>query len=160
MNFSALSQNDRIALVAGAVVALSGLLSIFYQWGAVMLVSALAGLLAVAVIIQPSLVAALRISGSKGSLLMIAGVGATLVNVLRGLDAVTWLLEHLISLDAIQFIVGIVAAIVLLYAGWMANRGASSPAAAMPAAAAPSAPPAVEPAAPPPPPAAEPPAVG
>jgi hypothetical protein len=145
MNFSALSQNDRIALVAGAVVAISGLLSIFYDWGAIMLISVLAGLLAMAAVAWPTILQSLRISGSKGSLLVIAGVGATLTHVLRGLDAVAWLLDHLASLDALQFIVGIVAAIALLYAGYMAYRGGGAPAPA---------------AMTPPPPAAEPPAMG
>lgn len=125
MNFSALSQNDRIALVAGAVVAIAGLLSIFWDWGAVMLISVLAGLLAVGVILQPSLVQSLRLTGSKGSLLLIAGVGATLLNVLRGVDAVGFLTREFASFDALQFIAGIVAAIVLLYAGWMAYRAES-----------------------------------
>ncbi|NJD29688.1 MAG: hypothetical protein FIA92_15530 [Chloroflexi bacterium] len=147
MNFSALSQNDRIALVAGGVVAIAALISLVYNWGAIMIISLLAGLLAVVVIIQPSLLATLRLRGSKGSLLLIAGVGAALVNVLTGVDYLTWLTEHLVSFDALQFIVGIVAAIALLYAGWMAYRAegtmtasaAPAPAAPPPAPAPPSA---------------------
>ncbi len=147
MNFSALSQNDRIALVAGAVVAIAGLLSIYFDWGWVMLISVFAGLLAVVAIVQPSMLGSLQITGSKGAVLYVAGLGAALLNVLRGVDALEWLLDNLATVDALQFIAGIVAAIVLLYAGWVAYRGESGMAPAM-------APP------PAPPPAPEPPAAG
>ena len=118
-----MSQNDRIALAAGAVVAVTAVLSIFFDWGVVMVTSLLAGLLAVAAVIQPSLLASLRLSGSKGAYLLIAGVGATLVNGLTGIDYLNWIVDHIGTIDALQFIIGIVAAVVLLWTGWVAYRG-------------------------------------
>lgn len=132
MNFSSLSRGDRIALIAGAVVAITAVLSIAYEWGVIMVVSLLAGLLAVAVVLQPQLMPATKLPATKGVLLLGAGAAATLVNALTAFDWLGWITRNLLTFDAIQFLTGLVAAVALLYAGWMAfqaERGTGTAAA-------------------------------
>jgi hypothetical protein len=120
MNFSNLSQNDRIALIAGAVVAIGALISISYDWGLIMIESLLAGLVAVIVLLAPGTVG--RLPTSRGTSLLIAGVVASATNVLVALDSINWITNHLASFDALQFLAGLVAALVLLWTGWVASR--------------------------------------
>jgi hypothetical protein len=148
MDFSKLGSNDRMALAAGAIVAITGLISIANNWGLIMVVSLLAGLAAVYIVLQPQLAPAMKMPVSKGMALLGAGAVATVATGLTAVDWMGWILDHLLTFDTIQFIVGLIAAVVLLYAGWMAystERG-TAPAPVAP----PPAPPATEPPGPPP----------
>ena len=130
MDFSKLGSNDRMALGAGIVVAVTALISIANNWGLIMVVSLLAGLAAAYVVLQPQLAPAMRLPATKGMLLLGAGVVAVIATGLTAVDWMSWILGHLISFDTIQFIVGLIAAVALLYAGWMAysaERGAPAP---------------------------------
>jgi hypothetical protein len=148
MDFSKLGSNDRMALAAGAIVAITGLISIANNWGLIMVVSLLAGLAAVYIVLQPQLAPAMKMPVSKGMALLGAGAVATVATGLTAVDWMGWILDHLLTFDTIQFIVGLIAAVALLYAGWMAystERG-TAPAPVAP----PPAPPATEPPGPPP----------
>jgi hypothetical protein len=157
MDFSKLSSNDRTALIAAVIVTVTGLISVTNNWGVFMILSLLAGLAAVFVVLQPQVAPAMKLPAPKGVSLLGAGGVATVATGLTAIDWLGWIFDHLISFDTIQFVAGLVAAIVLLYAGWMAytsERGTAAPAA--PVAPATPAAPATTP--PPPPPPAEPPA--
>src|SRR5262245_28855852 len=132
MDFSKLGSNDRMALAAGVIVAVTGLISIANNWGLIMVVSLLAGLAGAYFVLQPQLAPAMRLPATKGMLLLGAGAVATIATGITAVDWLSWILGHLISFDTIQFIVGLIAAVVLLYAGWMAysaERGTAAPAA-------------------------------
>jgi hypothetical protein len=142
MDFSKLSSNDRTALIAGVIVVVTALISVANNWGVFMILSRLAGLAAVFIVLQPQLAPAMKLPAPKGLSLVGAGGVATVATGLTAIDWLSWIFGHLVSFDAIQFLVGLVAAVVLLYAGWMAytaERGTVAP--PMPAAASSAAPP-------------------
>ena len=128
MNFSSLGSNDRTALIAAAVVVITALLSISNNWGLLMVVSLLGGIGVIAVILQPQLAPTMKLPTSKGGALLGLGAITTLATALTALNWLWWIPGHLLTFDAIQFLVGLVAAIVMLYAGWMAyaSRGMAS----------------------------------
>jgi hypothetical protein len=135
MDFSKLSQNDKMALGAGAVVAITGLISVANNWGIFMVLSLLAGLLAVFVIVQPQVAPATRLPATKGVLLLAAGGIAVIASGLTAIDWMGWILEHIASFDTLQFVIGLIAAIVLAWIGWTAynaERGKAPAAAATP----------------------------
>lgn len=132
MDFSKLGSNDRMALAAGAIVAITGLISIANNWGLIMVVSLLAGLAAMYIVLQPQVAPAMKMPVAKGMALLGAGAVATVATGLTAVDWMGWILDHLITFDTIQFLVGLIAAVVLLYAGWMAystDRGTAAPSA-------------------------------
>lgn len=142
MNVSNLAANDRTALIAGVIVAVSGLISVANNWGVFMVLSLLAGLAAAFIVLQPQIAPATKLPAPKGLSLLAAGGVATLASGLTAIDWLSWIFEHLISFDTIQFIVGLVAAVVLLYIGWLEysrERGTAAPTA--PVAPPPAAPP-------------------
>lgn len=181
MDFSKLSSNERTATFAAIVLVIGGIIS---NWGGLMWVSVLAGIVALVVIFLPQLSPQTSLPGSKGSLLValgaVAAIGAV-IEILRFLDYFTHTLD---DWQTWAFAIGLVASLVLLWAAWLqlqseggkfqfgsqgsaaaapppppadASSTAAPPAAAPPAESAPSAtpPPAAPPASPPP---AEPPA--
>jgi len=130
MDFSKLNQSDRMVLVAGVVVAITGIISLSNDWGILMAVSMLAGLAAIGVVLQPQLAPAMKLPATKGLSILALGAVATIVSGLTALDWFGWILEHIASFDALQFMVGLIAAIVILYAGWMlyqAERKTAAP---------------------------------
>ena len=150
MNFSALSQNDRLALGAAVVVVITALLSLSNDWGLLMAVSLLAGLAVLAVVFQPQVAPAMKLPTSRGLALLALSALAVLATGLTAINWLGWILGHLVSFDTIQFLVGLVAALVMAWAGWGAYQ-ADGPATSTATA---SGPPPEAPA-PPPPPAAE-----
>jgi len=118
MNWSKLSQAERIAVVAAVIVAVTALLSLSNDWGILMAVSLLAGLGVLAVVFLPQMAPTMSLPGSKGSLLVALGAVATVATVVVALGWVTWIVEHLGSFDTLQFLVGLVAAVVMAWAGW------------------------------------------
>ncbi len=145
MDFSKLSSNDRTALIAAVIVTVTGLISVTNNWGVFMILSLLAGLAGVFIVLQPQLAPAMKLPAPKGLSLLGAGGVATVATGLTAIDWLGWIFDHLIAFDTIQFVAGLVAAVVLLYAGWMAYNGDRGTAPATPAAPA-------SPASPPPPP--------
>ncbi|HET9347004.1 MAG TPA: hypothetical protein VFO05_15025 [Candidatus Limnocylindrales bacterium] len=122
MDFSKLSQNDRITLGAGAVVFVTALLSISNDWGALMFLSLAAGAGAIAVILQPIVSPATALPVTKGQALLGLGGTAAVATGLSGLNWLGWIVEHLASFDTIQFMTGFAAAVVLLYLSYTAFK--------------------------------------
>jgi hypothetical protein len=152
MDFSKLSSNDRTALIAGVIVVVTALISVANNWGVFMILSLLAGLAAVFIVLQPQLAPATKLPAPKGVSLVGAGGVATVATGLTAVDWLGWIFDHLISFDAIQFLVGLGAAVALLYAGWMAytaERGTAAPAMAAAPSSAPPPPPPADPPGPP-----------
>lgn len=130
MDLTKLNQNDKFALLAGAVVAITGLISVVNNWGVFMVLSVLAGVLAVFLILQPQLAPTTKLPVTKGLGLLGAGLIATVASGLTAVDWLGWILEHVASFDTVQFVIGLVFAIVLLWAGWAAykaERGTAAP---------------------------------
>ena len=132
MDFSKLSQNDRITLGAGAVVVVTALLSIGNDWGALMFLSLAAGAGAIALVLQPFFAPQVVLPVTKAMALFGIGAVAAVATGLSGLNWLGWIVEHMARFDTIQFLVGLAAAIVLLVIGFQAFQ-AERTAAAKPA---------------------------
>lgn len=143
MNFSSLSMSGKRTLVLGAIVAIAGILSFMDpsgSWGVVVVIGILGGLLAVYVAVQPQLAPSMKMPATKGMLLLAAGAAATLGFGIAGLIWFSYVIE-VTRVFSIIFDIGLVAAIALLWFGWVAYQ--AEPKAAAPAPpAAPPAPPA------------------
>ncbi|MCI0583616.1 MAG: hypothetical protein L0227_12145 [Chloroflexi bacterium] len=115
-------------LVAGAIVAVTGVLSIANDWGIVMAVSLLAGVAAIVLELAPTLV----LPVSRGVAAVAIGAAATATSTLVAIDWLGWIAGHLIRFDTFQFLAGLVAAIVLLVIGFgrfqAERRSAAAPA--------------------------------
>jgi hypothetical protein len=122
MNFSKLSYFEKVAAVAAAVVVITALISLANDWGPLMAISLLAGLAALVVIFLPQMAPATALPGSKGSLLTAAGAVATVVTAVVAFSWIGWIGEHLGTFDTLQFLLGLVAAVVLAWAGWQVLR--------------------------------------
>lgn len=123
MNFSALSANDRLAAIAAAVVIITGLISIAQQWGALVFLSLAAGVVALFVVLQPQIAPAVKLPMTKGTLLLAMGAISTLVLLVVALQWIDYILTPPILVpDTIQYFIGVIAAIVLLFAGWRAYQ--------------------------------------
>lgn len=133
MNFSKLSAADKRTLVLGAIVAVAGVLSFMDpsgNWGAVVVIGILGGLLAVYVAAQPQMAPAMKLPATKGMLLLVAGGAAALGFVIAGLTWFSYVIE-VTRVFSIIFDVGLVAAVLLLWFGWTAYQ--AEPKAAAPA---------------------------
>jgi hypothetical protein len=120
MDLAKLRPNDRLGLSAGAVVAITGLVSVMNGWGAILVLAVLAGIGAVGVIVAPQLAPAARLPGSEGSLLALLGAVAVMAWIPPLIVWLDWIAGHLASLDTIQFLVGFIFALVLGRTGWVA----------------------------------------
>jgi hypothetical protein len=133
MEFSKLSQNDRLTLGAGAVVVVTALLSISNDWGALMILSLAAGAGAIGVALQPFVAPTVTLPTTKAVAIFGLGAVATLATGLSGLNWLGWILEKVADFDTIQFLTGFAAAVVLLVIGFQslqAERTALAPPAA------------------------------
>jgi hypothetical protein len=133
MDFSKLSQNDRITLGAATVVVITALLSIGNAWGAIMFLSLAAGAGAIVVVLQPIVAPTAVLPVTKGVALVGLGATATIATSLAGLNWIGYILEYLVRFDTFQFLAGLAAAAVLLVIGFQAfqsERTAALPPAA------------------------------
>jgi hypothetical protein len=127
MNFSALSANDRLAAIAAAIVVITGLISIAQQWGALVFLSLAAGVVALFVVLQPQIAPAVKLPMTKGVLLLGMGVISTVVLLVVALQWIDYILTPPIFVfDTIQYFIGVIAAVVLLFAGWRAYQAEKS----------------------------------
>jgi hypothetical protein len=122
VNFSKLSYFEKVAAVAAVVVVITALISLANDWGILMAISLLPGLGALLVIFLPQTAPTTALPGSKGSLLVAAGAVATVVTAVVAVGWISWIGEHLATFDTIQFLLGLVAAAVLAWAGWQVLR--------------------------------------
>ena len=118
MDFSKLSSNEKMAVYASIVVVVTGLVSVVNDWGALMLVATVGGILALAVVFAPQIMPATRLPGSTGSLLLVIGGLTLLIWLVVLIDWLNWVFDHLASFDAIQFLAGLVASAVLAWTAW------------------------------------------
>ena len=123
MNFSALSSNDRLAAIAAVVVIITGLISVAQQWGALVFLSLAAGVAVLFVVLQPQIAPAVKLPMTKGLLLLGLGAIATVVLLVVALSWIDYILTPpILVFDTIQFFIGVIAAIVMLFAGWRAYQ--------------------------------------
>jgi hypothetical protein len=141
--FSALSANDRLAAIAAIIVTITGVVSLFWRWGALMLVPTLAALAVLVIIFQARLAPNAKLPMARGVLLLGLGAIAALIWVLVMFQWLGYITDNLVTIDTIQFLVGLVASIVLAFAGWRAYQADSGTSAVAPPA--PPAPPPAEP---------------
>jgi hypothetical protein len=130
VNFSKISANDRLALGAGAVIVVTALLSISNEWGLLMVLSLAAGLGAIAIVLQPHLAPERTLPMTKGMALLGLGGIAAIATGLTAIDWLGWIVDHMIRFDTIQFMAGLAAAFVLLFAGFVdfqAEREVATP---------------------------------
>jgi hypothetical protein len=123
MNFSTLSANDRLAAIAAAIVVITGLISIAQDWGALVFLSLAAGVVALFVVLQPQIAPAVKLPMTKGVLLLGLGAISTVVLLVVALQWIDYILTPPIFVfDTIQYFIGVIAAVVLLFAGWRAYQ--------------------------------------
>ena len=123
MDFSKLSRNEKMAVYASIVVVVSALISIANNWGTLMFIPLLAGIAALVVVFSPQVMPSTRMPGSNGSLLTVLGVASVLVWVVVLIDNLEWVMDHIVNLDTFQFVIGLIAAVVLAWFGWQTLQG-------------------------------------
>lgn len=123
MNFSAMSGNDRMAAVAAIVAAITAVISLVWEWGALMLIPLVAALFVLFVVFQARIAPNVKLPVARGLALLIAGAAAALFWVVVMLQWINYILEPpIFTLDTIQFFIGLIASLVLLFAGWRAYQ--------------------------------------
>ena len=139
--FSALSGNDRMAAIAAVVALICSLISLVWAWGFLMVIPLLAAVGVLFVVFRARVAPNVNLPMAHGMLLLVLGGAAALFWVLVTLQWINYILEPpIFTVDTIQFLIGLVASLVMLFAGWRAYQAEKGTAAAPPAA--PPAPPA------------------
>ncbi len=123
--FSKLSSNDKLALGAGALVESTALLALGDAWGMVMVLSLLAGTGAVAVILMPYLSPGSKLPAPKGLSLLALGVAAVIGTGISTAQNIQFISEEIADFETLIFLAGLVFAVVLAYAGWVAFKAES-----------------------------------
>ena len=114
MDFSKLSQNEKLAVYGSAAVVVAGLIS---SWGGLLFLSILAALGMLAVVFLPQLSPSTALPGSKGTLMAALGIVAAVAAVITALQVLGFL-ALLGSLYTIMFLVALVGSLVMAWAGW------------------------------------------
>ncbi len=109
----------QITWAAVAVVFLS-IYALANAWGGLMFVPLLTGLAALVILFLPRISPNTKAPGSKGSLLMVSGVLAAAFWLLAALTWVSWIFDHLATLDTILFLIGFASALVFGWLCWQA----------------------------------------
>jgi hypothetical protein len=122
MNTSKLGSTDRVASAAAAIVVVTALLSLSNDWGLLMALSLLAGIGGLAVTLLPSLSPATNLPAPKGISLLALGAVAAVSTTLVAFNWLGWIVGHFVKFDTLQFVTGLVAAFVMLGAGFAASR--------------------------------------
>jgi threonine/homoserine/homoserine lactone efflux protein len=119
MSMASMSGSGRATAVAAAITLVTGLLSVANEWGTLMFIPIIASLGVLALFLMP---AALSSLGSRGTLLVLFGVATALIWIVVAFDWIGWIGDHIADFDTIQFLVGLLAALYLAFAGWQAFR--------------------------------------
>lgn len=122
MDLSKLSSSERMAVFASAVVVITGILSFEGEWGPLVLVAALAGAVVLGGVLIPVLSPSTYLPAPKGLVMLGGGIVAAVAFVVTAIDWLDWLGDYLATFDTIQFLVGLVASIVMAWAGWRAYQ--------------------------------------
>jgi hypothetical protein len=112
------SAAEQFSLWGAVVVVILGIL-IASEWSALVWLAVLAGLACLAVHFQPRFAPAMKLPGSRGSLLVLTGGIAAICIILEIVQWIGWILEHLVSLDTVQIIVMLVASLAMAWGGWL-----------------------------------------
>ncbi|MEX0710032.1 MAG: hypothetical protein WD116_02385 [Chloroflexota bacterium] len=122
MDNSKLNSNDKMALYASFVVVVTGIISITNDWGSLVALAMVGGIGMAVVLLAPSMMPTMRLPGSRGSLLLITGGVAAVAWGISALTWLDWIFRHLATFDTLQFLVGLVAALVCGWTGWQAFK--------------------------------------
>jgi hypothetical protein len=122
MDLSKLTANERMAVFAGSVVVVSGIISLINNWGTLMLVALLAGAVVVGGLLIPQLSPGTNLPAPRGIVMLGGGVVAAVAYLVTAIDWIGWIGENFASFDAIQFLIGLVASLVLAWTGWRAYQ--------------------------------------
>jgi len=125
MNFRTMSAADQQVLIAGAVIAITGLISFVDpagSWGGIMIVSVLAGVAAAFVAVQRQVAPAMRLPMTKGLSLLVLGAAATAASLIALVSYLGYVFKYLTDIYVLIFLVGLVASIFLLWIGWRAYK--------------------------------------
>lgn len=144
MDFSKLSQNEKLAVYGSAALIIGGAIGYSYGLTALGMLAAIAML---AIVFLPQFSSGITLPGSRGSLMVAVGGLAGAVMVLALLQAVTGVLFVNTNLRDIFFLVAVAGGLLMAWAGWQEFQaeggkfqlGSSATAGAAPAAASPSA---------------------
>lgn len=126
MDISKLSSNERTAVIAAAVVLVTGIVSVINDWGSLIIVPILAALVVLGGILLPQLAPTVTLPAPKALVMLLAGAAAALFWVIAAVSWLDWIFGHLGSFDTLQFLVGLAASLVMAWAGWRAYQGAGS----------------------------------
>lgn len=124
MDFSKLSPNERTAVIASAVVLVLGIVSLVNDWGSLLIVPVLAALIILGGILLPQLAPTVNLPAPKGLVMLLGGAAAALFWVIAAISWLDWIVGHLGAFDTLQFLVGLVASLVMAWAGWKAYQAA------------------------------------
>jgi hypothetical protein len=114
MDFSKLSQNERLATFGGIAVVIGGLVG--YSYGLTVL-AVLAALAALVIVFLPQFSPTASLPGSRGSLLLVAGGIAAVVMVLALLMYISVVFTAFNFRD-LFFLLAVVGSVVLAWAAW------------------------------------------
>ncbi|HEY6608017.1 MAG TPA: hypothetical protein VI277_02370 [Candidatus Limnocylindria bacterium] len=122
MDLSKLSSTERMAVFASAIVVVTGILSTVWNWGSLMLIAVIAGAIVLGGILLPQLSPSTNLPAPKGLVMLGGGIVAALAFIITAFDWLGWIGDHLATFDTIQFLVGLVASLVMAWAGWRAYQ--------------------------------------
>jgi hypothetical protein len=103
-------------------VVITGILSLVWNWGSLMLIAAIAGAVVLGGILLPQLSPSTNLPAPKGLVMLAGGIVAALAFIITAFDWLGWIGDHLATFDTIQFLVGLVASLVMAWAGWRAYQ--------------------------------------
>lgn len=135
MDFSKLSQNDKLAVYGAAAVVVAGVIAAatytFYSTTWLAIIIALGMLF---VVFQPQVASTVNLPGTKGSLMLLLGGAAGVVMVLALLMSLRLIFIQF-GLPDVMFLIAVAGGLLMAWAGWQAFQaeggkfqlGSSSP---------------------------------
>jgi hypothetical protein len=120
MDFSKLDQNEKLATYGSVAVILAGLVS---NWGGLLFLSILAAIGMLVVVFLPQFSPSTTLPGSKGTLMAVLGIAAAAGALITTLQWLTLLGALLSSFSTILFLIAVIGALVMAWAGWQELQG-------------------------------------
>ena len=120
MDFSKLDQHEKLAIYGSAAVILAGLIS---NWGGLLFLSILAAIGMLVVIFLPQFSSGTTLPGSKGTLMAVLGLVAAAGAVITALPYLGLLGALLGEFSTILFLIAVIGALVMAWAGWQELQG-------------------------------------
>lgn len=126
---SNLSSNDKLALVTAILVEMTALLALGDSWGMLMIVPLAASLGVIAIVLQPMLSPGMKLPAPKGISLLALGVAAVVGTAITTVQYVDFIADEIADPETLIFLFGLVVAVGMAYAGFVAFRAESGSAA-------------------------------